>query len=123
MRQIESRLQKLETVAAVTAAEDPYGIDAKFGLSKMNDTELKHFWHELTLSIVNHSDSTPEMIAAAKAELEAMEAEVRKHVLENREPELAAIIAKNLAEYYGGVRPAWWGPDWGALAEAWGLSV
>lgn len=121
VRQIETRLQKLEAVAQAVAADDPDGVDAKFGLSKMNDTELKNFGHELNLNILSREDCA-HMHDDARRKLEAMEDEVRKHVLENREPDMAARIAKNL-EYYGGVRPEWWQPHWEWLAEAWGIAT
>lgn len=88
MRQIETRLARLEKTAPDT---DP------FGLKKMTDDELEGFCRDLHVSILSREDCA-ELHAGARAQLEQIDREARKWAEFDSRPDIAAACAKNRAK-------------------------
>ena len=88
MRQIETRLSRLEKIAP---DGDP------FGLKKMSDDELEGFCRDLYVSILSRDDCA-EMHARARANLEQMDREARKWAEFYSRPDIAAACAKTHAK-------------------------
>ena len=88
MRQIETRLSKLEKAAP---GSDP------FGLKKMSDDELDGFCRHLYVTILSREDC-PELHAGVRAQLAKMDREARKLAEFFSRPDIAAACAKKLRQ-------------------------
>ena len=88
MRQIETRLARLEKIAP---DGDP------FGLKKMSDDELVAFCRDLYVSILSREDCG-ELHTGARAQLEQMDHEACKWAEFYSRPDIAAACAKNRAK-------------------------
>ena len=88
MRQIETRLSRLEKIAP---DGDP------FGLKKIGDHELEGFCRDLYVSILGREDCS-ELHAGARAQVEQMDREARIWAEFYSRPDIAAACAKNRAK-------------------------
>jgi len=88
MRQIETRLSRLEKTAP---GGDP------LGLKKLSDEELERVCRDLYVSILGREDCA-ELHAGASAQLEQMDHEARKWVEFYSRPDIAAACAENRAK-------------------------
>ena len=112
MKQIETRLSRLERLVP---AND------RLGVTNLSSHELELMLHDVRGAMIADPETSEDERERLRQNLAKQEAAVRAQLAFFRRPDIADAIVRNRAD--GAFSPRDSNTiDWGALAEAWGIS-